>query len=101
MGLSWGLSWPHVGLKLIYAGGEKYRKTWCFELFSKLSAIRGGLNWPHVGGVNWLSLRPRLASCLQHTDPDTCVHAQCTSRLGRWEPTSIYVLFMHVHLYMY
>ena len=25
MGLSWGLSWPHVGLKLTYAGGEKCR----------------------------------------------------------------------------
>ena len=57
MGLSWGLSWPHVGLKLIYAGGEKCGKTLCFELFSKLSARRGGLNWPHVGGVNWLTLR--------------------------------------------
>ena len=63
MGLSWGLSWPHVGLNLIYAGGEKSRKTMCFELFSKLSAIRGGLNWPHVGGGNWLTLGPKLASC--------------------------------------
>ena len=42
---------------------KKYRKTLCFELFSKLSAIRGGLNWPHVGGVNWLTLGPKLASC--------------------------------------
>ena len=39
--------------------------------------------------------------CLQHTDPDTCVHAQCTSRLGGWEPTSMYVSYMHVHMYMY
>ena len=63
MGPSWGLSSPHVGLKLIDAGGEKCRKTQCFELFSKLSARRGGLNWLHVGGVNWLTLRPKLASC--------------------------------------
>ena len=63
MGPSWGLSSLHVGLKLIYAGGEKCRKTRCFELFSKLSARRGGLNWPHVGGVNWLTLRLKLASC--------------------------------------
>ena len=65
MGPSWGLSWPHVGLKLIYAGGETCRKTQCFELFSKLSATRGGPNWPHVGGVNWLTLRPKLASILE------------------------------------
>ena len=38
---------------------------------------------------------------MQHTDPDTCVHAQCTSRLGGWEPTSMYVLYMHVHMYLY
>ena len=63
MGLSWGLSWPHAGLKLIYAGGEKCRKTQCFELISKLSAIRGGLNWPHVWGANWLSSRPKLVPC--------------------------------------
>ena len=77
MGLSWGLSWLHVGLKLIYAGGEQCRKAQCFELFSKLSAIRGGLNWLHVGGVNWLTLRPRLAPCwfmleAKHTEKTWC-----------------------------
>ena len=77
MGLSWGLSWPHVGLKLIYAGGEKCGKTRCFELFSKLSAIRGGLNWPHVGGVNWLTLRPKLASCWFILGAEKCGKTQC------------------------
>ena len=38
---------------------------------------------------------------MQRTDPDTCVHAQCTSRLGGWEPTSMYVSYMHVRMYMY
>ena len=77
MGLSWGLSWPHVGLKLIYAGGEKCGKTLRFELFSKLSAIRGGLNWPHVGGVNWLTLRPKLASCWFTLEAEKCRKTPC------------------------
>ena len=77
MGLSWGLSWPHVGLKLIYAGGEKCRKTMCVELFSKLIAIRGGLNWPHVGGVNWLTLGPRLASCRFILEAEKCRKTWC------------------------
>jgi hypothetical protein len=77
VGPSWGLSWPHVGLKLIYAGGEKCRKTPCFELFSKLSARRGGLNWPHVGGVNWLTLRPKLASCWFILGAEKCGKTQC------------------------
>ena len=77
MGLSWGLSWPHVGLKLIYAGGEKCRKTVCFELCSKLSAIRGGLNWLHVGGVNWLTLRPKLASCWFTQEAKKCRKTFC------------------------
>ena len=42
---------------------KKCRTTMCFELFSKLSAIRWGLHWFHVGGVNLLTLRPRLAPC--------------------------------------
>ena len=77
MGPSWGLSSPHVGVKLIYAGGETCRKTRCFELFSKLSARRGGLNWPHVGGVNWLTLRPKLASCWFILEAEKCGKTQC------------------------
>ena len=76
MRLSWGLSWPHVGLKLIYAGGEKCRKTQCFELISKLSARRGGLNWPHVGGANGLALRPKLASCWFILEANKCRKTQ-------------------------
>ena len=77
MGLSWGLSWPHVGLKLIYAGGEQCGKTQCFELFSKLSAQQEEAQIGFMLGCKLAYFGAKLASCWFILGAEKCGKTQC------------------------